>query len=346
MIILDKLINKLNQRIAKEKPASAKIKVDPEDFLVDEIPAYEFNGEGEHAYLHVQKRLQTTEEIVTILKGIFGCHDRDIGYAGKKDKFAVTQQYFSVKQPWHRDLSEIQKQIEDASDIKILAMHKHINKLKLGHLKGNRFKIILRDYSSDVHIDTLMKQITEQGVMNYVSSQRFGHDHKTLAIAYDLMAGKTIKKRWLRQLALSAWQSALFNIYLDLRLESNNYNELLKGDVALKLENDAPFIVEDAALEQNRFDTRDIVYSGPFFGYKMKAAEYDAATLEAAIIDEFDVDLELLKNVDLVGERRPAIIYPGEFEYKLTGDVLELSFSLRKGAYATTVIESFCSGQE
>ena len=126
------------------------IKQRPEDFLVEEIPLYEPCGEGEHIYLMVEKRHMPTFEAMGVVANHFGVRHEAVGYAGLKDKHAVTRQVLSVHAPGKRpeDFPMIQH-----DRMAVLWADLHTNKLRQGHLKGNRFSIKVRstDMSKALH---------------------------------------------------------------------------------------------------------------------------------------------------------------------------------------------------
>lgn len=148
------------------------IKSTPNDFLVEEIPLYEPCGKGEHIYLRIEKTSVSHGELMSCLRRHFGVKDLHIGFAGMKDKHAVTSQTVSVH--LHNDPPSIDI---DHERIKVLWAQRHTNKLKRGHLRGNRFVIRVRD------VDPLkvtiakkrLEEIQQSGIPNYFGPQRFGY---------------------------------------------------------------------------------------------------------------------------------------------------------------------------
>jgi hypothetical protein len=131
-------------RYADLPPVGGKVGPEPEDFLVDEVPAYAASGKGEHQYVLAQKRLLTTPELARRLAKACGVNERDVGYAGLKDKYAVTSQWLSLATK-----TPISPELPLGDGVKILAVTRHDNKLRTGHLLGNRFSITLVGVNDD-----------------------------------------------------------------------------------------------------------------------------------------------------------------------------------------------------
>lgn len=150
-----------------------RIKERPEDFLVEEEPLYEPCGEGEHIYLLVQKRGLATTAAVSILADHFGVRRGSVGYAGLKDKRAITRQVFSVHTPGRKpeDFPSLERE-----DMAVLWTDLHTNKLRVGHLRGNRFSIRVRgvDMSAAVTAERSLRRLAASGVPNLAGEQRFG----------------------------------------------------------------------------------------------------------------------------------------------------------------------------
>lgn len=159
-----------------------------DDFLVDEIPAYEPSGEGDHLYLVIEKRSRTTNDAVRLLSRHFGVSMRDVGYAGLKDKHAITRQTLSLE---HADESRVDS-FEDEG-IKILGVSRHTNKLRRGHLRGNRFVVKIRDVepSNVLRARQIMNILERDGVPNFFGEQRFGYRHNGHLLGWML-----IKEDW------------------------------------------------------------------------------------------------------------------------------------------------------
>jgi tRNA pseudouridine13 synthase len=145
----------------------------------------------------------------------------------------------------------------------------------------------------------------------------------------------------LRKLYLSAYQAYLFNCILEKRVPC--LGKLLEGDVAVKHDNGAPFLVADATVEQSRADAFEISPSGPIFGYKMRLPTGDVLALETLLLADEGVRFEAFRKVvgiRLPGTRRPLRMPMQLHEVSAVNDEgVRLSFTLPAGGYATVVLE-------
>jgi tRNA pseudouridine13 synthase len=168
-----RITNPLPQRYLTSEPGiGGRIKVRPEDFLVDELPLYEPEGEGEHLYLGVQKSNVAHAELISCLRRHFNVKEEAIGFAGMKDKAGVTRQTVSIH--LHDDPPNVDV---DHQRIAVLWASRHRNKLRLGHLAGNRFSIRIRDVDPMAAPRALrtLRVLEQRGVPNYFGAQRFGY---------------------------------------------------------------------------------------------------------------------------------------------------------------------------
>ncbi len=167
------------------------IKERPEDFLVEEQPLYEPCGEGEHLFLHLEKRQRTTIDVVRRLAKLFNVRRSDIGYAGLKDKHAVTRQHFSIYKPKADDDAKGLGNIEHTG-LKLLWSARHTNKLRRGHHAGNRFVIRIRnvDPLSVRHAAACLETMARRGVPNFIGEQRFGYRQNNHVIGCHLLCGR------------------------------------------------------------------------------------------------------------------------------------------------------------
>ena len=326
---------------------SGSIKGSPGDFVVEEIPAYEPTGEGPHVYVGLTREGETTQSLRRRLADALQIPPEWIGYAGLKDRHARTTQTFSILR-------------EDGSDLPALELDgvevttppkRHRNKLKPGHLLGNRFEITVRDLDCPpadalVRAEAVAKALTPTGWPNYFGPQRQGvhGDNSVQGLAILRRKSKRRQKPWLRKLLLSAWQSERFDTWLAARISSGAFDGLLEGDVAKKTDTGGLFDVEDPAVELPRLRAHDIVYTGPMYGSKMRAptpTSSPAAVAEAAILAEIELPDDAFKRARLPGTRRPGRIHPADLSVKAEDDALVFRFFLPKGAYATTVLREF-----
>ena len=167
------------------------IKQRAEDFQVYEQPLYQPKGRGEHLYLYIEKRFLSTSDVIRHLAQVFRVRADDVGYAGLKDKRAVTRQHFSVRLP-HGDCD--QELLEDLgnSHIKLVWAERHVNKLQRGHLAGNSFVIYVRDVdpADAPRAKRILDHLVRTGVPNFVGPQRFGYRLVNHQIGRLLLVGK------------------------------------------------------------------------------------------------------------------------------------------------------------
>ena len=318
-------------------PLAAQLRSSPEDFLVEEILGYEADGEGEHALLWVEKRGANTDWVARELARFAGVPPLAVGYAGLKDRHAVTRQAFTVQlagkpdPDWHAF---------PHAEVKVLAAARHKRKLKRGALRGNRFVLVLRQVEGDrARAEEVLGRIAARGVPNYFGEQRFGRGGGNVEQARAMFAGRRVD-RDKRSFLLSAARSHLFNEVLAARVERDAWDSPLDGEIWSLAGTRSWFGPEpfDAALAE-RLARGDIHPSGPLWGQGETPARGEAAELETAIA---------LANADLVEglaaarmdqERRPLRLMPQQFRWRwLESDALELAFELPAGAYATVVV--------
>jgi tRNA pseudouridine13 synthase len=314
-----------------------RIKVEFADFEVEEIPAYEPSGDGEHLFLWIEKTDMGAEFFTRQIARRLNISNGEVGTAGMKDRRAVTRQWVSVPATSEANLPQL-----EGEGIRVLNVSRHANKLKLGHLKGNRFRILIRDADRNVDSEPILSAIREQGLPNFYGPQRFGRNGETSALGMAQLKGERVNVRnpFLRKLALSAAQSLMFNDYLARRLNDGLLRTVLQGDVMAKWPAGGMFTAEDVPTEQARFDQREIVTAGPIFGKKTfpckgLAFEREAAVLEAAGLsrDSFAGFGKLL-----MGTRRHNLVYTEEIAAQWEDAGLRLSFTLPAGSYATVLL--------
>jgi tRNA pseudouridine13 synthase len=319
------------------------LRAQPEDFVVEELPAYVPSGTGEHVYLWVEKRGLTTLDAARVLAGHAGLRDRDVGIAGLKDKRAVTRQWFSLA------LKDDARFLGfTAPGLTVLSVARHGNKLKTGHLRGNRFRLALRAVHPDgaARARAILAVLARQGVPNAYGPQRFGRDGSTARLGLALLQDvphpdrvRAARDRALRRLALSAFQSELFNALLTRRLLDGTWNRALAGDVLQKVTG-AAFVCEKPAIDQARLDAFELSVAGPIFGPRMLASRDAARAHELAVLQEAGIDEALfVRGGELTqGARRPLRVLPTEVEVEGDVERLEVRFCLPRGSYASVVM--------
>jgi tRNA pseudouridine13 synthase len=256
---------------------SAVIRRSPEDFVVDEIPAYGASGKGEHLFITFEKRGLTTIDAVRALAQALDVDPRAAGHAGMKDRHAVTTQTASFGFPMARDAEAAVATIA-VPGVRVIAAARHDNKLKPGHLVGNRFTITLRDVPAGAAegVRAALLAIGRTGVPNAFGPQRFGRDGDNPERALAWLAGRERgpRDRRQQQLLFSALQSLLFNRVLDRRVAGGTWGAVLPGDLAKKLDTGGLFDVplEGPELDEARAraEAGAIAATGPMFGAKMR----------------------------------------------------------------------------
>jgi len=337
---------------ASGKPAaSAAIRTCPEDFRVDEILNFPLDGEGEHLLVHLQKRNQNTADVAQKLARHAGVKLRDIGYAGLKDRNAITTQWFSV---WLPGKPDPDWSAFENDDLKILNSQRHRRKLQRGALQGNRFNIVLRDiaFEGQANQQTLEQQlaiIQKQGVPNYFGEQRFGRGGKNLTEALAMFKGRRVKARHLRSLYLSSARSFLFNEVLAARITANNWRQALSGEALMLAGSRSFFIAEEVNEEiEQRLASGDILPSGPLWGRGELSSKQNAAALEQKTLAGQTAYREGLEQAGLKQERRALRLPIMDFKWHwLPGrESLQLDFALPAGCYATSVLRELINPRD
>lgn len=328
------------------------IKKSPEDFVVDEIPAYEPSGTGDHVYVHFRKRNRNTDEVVREIVRAMGAEQRECGVAGLKDKVGVTTQWISVlgRAP------ELEEKIRGLAidGVEILEVKRHGNKLKTGHLTGNRFEIVVRDVPKAEAANALaaFERIAKEGVPNAFGAQRFGRDGDNVERARAWLTGKERAPGdpRTRRFHFSALQSAIFNAVLDERVKDGTWNVPIDGDILEKEATGGRFVCADVQLDRERAARGELCPTGPILGDRMRQPERDALALEQRIAAPFIEGIDLKRARSLgEGTRRALRLRVTESFAELMNSPNESSseqaslrvrFVLAKGTYATTVLSS------
>ena len=318
---------------------SAAIRTVPEDFQVDELSAFEATGEGEHLLLEIRKRGANTVAVAKRLAQWAGIPEMGVSYAGQKDRHAVTTQRFSVHLPKRvsPDIATL-----ESDEIHVVSATWHNRKLQRGALAGNRFRLVLRDVQGDVAaIDARLQTIAARGLPNWFGEQRFGRDGGNVPAALAMFGGRRVRQDQ-RSMLLSAARSALFNRVLAARVEQGNWDRPLEGEVWMLDGSRSVFGPEPMSeVLAERLARFDIHPSGPLWGVGELRSTGEALALEsAALADEQALALRAgLEAAGLKQERRSLRLRPELLQHQwLQPDVLEISFALPPGCYATAVL--------
>lgn len=320
-----------------EAVLQARFRVAPEDFFVEELPAFAPSGEGEHLLLTIEKRGLNTAFVAKRLAQWAGIAEMGVGYAGLKDRHAVTRQRFSVHLPKKvsPDVAAL-----DGDDLKVLEQHWHQRKLPRGALAGNRFAIVLREVVGDREaIEHRLEQIRASGVPNYFGEQRFGREAANIDAARRMFAGERVKRDQ-RSILLSAARSALFNAVLAARVARGDWRRGADGDVWMLDGTHSVFGPTDLdETLRERVLAQDVHPTGPMWGLGELRSSGDVRALEQETTNAF-ADLRAgLEAAGLKQERRALRMRVPGLRWRWLGDdALELSFELAPGSYATEVL--------
>jgi tRNA pseudouridine13 synthase len=325
-----------------------RIKTEPEDFEVEEVPAYQPSGSGDYLYLWVEKRDMGAEYFARQVAQRLGIPAGEVGTAGLKDRHAVTRQLVSVPARAEENLGRL-----EGEGIRVLSVSRHGNKLKPGHLHGNRFRILLRqaDARAADRLGPFLDRLRRDGLPNFYGPQRFGREGETVRLGLALLRGEpppipasgrrpNLRSPFLRKLALSAAQSALFNHYLGRRLADGLLRRVLAGDVMAKWPFGGLFVAEDVGREQARFDARETVHAGPMFGRKTFAAAGEAAARETAALQDAGIPPDAFRQFGKLvqGTRRHNLVYVDDLAAAVEPEGVRLTFTLPAGSYATVLL--------
>ncbi len=318
--------------------ATGRLKVQPEDFVVREWLGFAADGEGDHLLLTVRKRGANTHWVAKELSKRAGVHPREIGYAGLKDRHAVTEQAFTVP---GRAADPAQWLGFAGEGFEVVAANRIRRKLKRGSHKGNDFEIVVRDVTADRELlAQRLALIAQQGVPNYFGPQRFGRGGRNLEVAeHWFSSGKSPYDRLDRSFALSAARAALFNAVLAARVASGTWNRLLDGDVA-NLDGSGSIFpvaaVDDVLAERSQ--RLDIHPTGPLQGRGESRLGAAVAQVEEGALAPWSHWVGGMAAAGLEHERRALRLGVQGLAWEYTGTDLELRFRLGKGAFATSVL--------
>ncbi len=231
------------------EPISCYFAHSSRDFVVQEIPLYAFSGSGEHRILKVRKKSLSTFELLSIIAKAFNLPPKSIGYAGLKDKHATTTQYLSLPAKSSQNFHAIFERLAKEYEIKLLDSTLHSNKLRLGHLKGNRFFVRLKKLNptNATKLESTLAHIAHNGFPNFFGFQRFGINGDNYLLGLSLSQRKNAQispylsllaqlhpslanpqnplfhtkrySRTMQEFFISSYQSFLFNGWLQARIQ-------------------------------------------------------------------------------------------------------------------------------
>ncbi|MGD8801693.1 MAG: tRNA pseudouridine(13) synthase TruD [Gammaproteobacteria bacterium] len=327
----------------------ATFKSIPEDFIVEEELPFTLAGVGEHAWLHVRKRDNNTDWVAARIAEFAGVKKHAVGYAGLKDRYAVTTQWFSVYLPGRDDINWDDFCCEG---VELITVTRHQRKLQRGALKQNRFIIRLRDIEpgNAAVFDKLFERcelIRREGVPNYFGEQRFGRGLRNLADAERMFTQPHRRMaRHKRSLLLSAARSWIFNAIVAKRVETDTWNRYVQGDVFMLDGRSACFSDDHSAELEQRLVKGEIHPTAVLWGDGESMSSAECAAIESEIVDRYPVFKQGLRDARVDQQRRAMRLLVKDLECHQTNSDLVLMFSLQAGSYATMVLRELVKLEE
>ncbi len=330
-----------------------RLKHRPEDFVVEEIPAYAPSGAGEHVFVRFTKRDATTMDAARAFARALGCDPREVGFAGMKDKRAIATQTISLHAPRGVDPKNIAARALSLA-VDGIVVHEaapHGNKLKPGHLEGNRFAITVRDVARDRvgEVTAALDRIALTGAPNAFGSQRFGAEGDNVRRALAWLRGeeKAPRDPRIRRLLWSSVQSAVFNAVLDSRVRDATWTTPIEGDLLKLRTSGGLFVCTAVQTDGERAARGEVSPTGPIIGARMRWPDGAPGELERRI-----AAAQLGEGFDLAstrrlgeGSRRALRMWVQDMRWEIVDDdpghraaCVRVYFVLPKGGYATTVL--------
>ncbi len=320
-----------------EPPVSGVLRATPADFVVEEQLGFEPDGSGEHCWLWIEKENLNTADAAQRLARFAGLRERDISYSGLKDKRAIARQWFSL----HLLNREVDWSQWSDPALRILRVARHSKKLKRGTHRSNFFEITLRDVRGDIDVlRARVELLRTQGVPNYFGEQRFGRDGRTFELACRAVE-QGARLHWQQAgLYFSALRSFVFNDVLASRIQHDNWNVPLAGELFILNRSSSVFtqVLDTALLE--RFSQGDIHLSGPLPGKAGNVSPSDAVLeIETAVLQKHEVLVNYLIAAKVDSARRSLRLLPENLcAREIASGVWRVSFTLNKGCFATSLM--------
>ncbi|MCW2258062.1 tRNA pseudouridine13 synthase [Providencia alcalifaciens] len=330
----------MNAQYLHGKPrSSGKLKSLPEDFIVKEDLGFEFDGEGEHVMVRVEKIGYNTLFVAEQLAKFAKISARAVSYAGLKDRHAVTEQWFCLQMPGKETPDFSAWQLDGC---RVIATTRQKRKLRIGALKGNQFELTIRDISAPEDIEPRLQQIAEQGVPNYFGEQRFGRDGQNLTQALRWANQEiTVRERNKRSFYLSAARSAMFNDIASERIANQTTMQVLLGD-ALQLTGRGSWFVataDELPTLQPRILSSELSITAPLPGDGDLGTQEEALAFEMGCLENYSSFIALMKSERVSPARRAIIVKPQNFQWQwVDNSTLKLHFFLSSGSFATSVV--------
>ena len=320
---------------------AASIRDEPSDFQVIENLGFEFSGAGEHDYLWVEKTAANTDWVARQLARHVGVRAADVGYAGMKDRHAITRQWFSVPSRGEADWASF-----TAEGVSIIEVCRHHRKLRRGAHDGNTFRIALRTAEAAVmraSIDERLECMASRGVPNYFGPQRFGRHGANLDLARRLFEGARLR-RDKRGIAISAARSFLFNEILARRVADGSWERILPGEL-VNLDGSGSVFRADEIDEtiENRAVELDIHPTATLWGLRSEISHGSIDMLERDATEAYSDLRTGLEHIAVKASSRPLRLRVSELAWEFEDDALWLDFRLPPGAFATSVLREIAT---
>ncbi len=326
-----------------EPVCEAIIRSCPEDFVVEEYLGIEPDGEGEHDFLLIEKTGANTAWVARQLAQHAGISPGDVGYAGLKDRDAVTRQSFSVRRPNREGTDWASLSVEG---VQLLDIARHSRKIRRGAHKHNKFRIRLRGENvigHEAQIRERVQLIASVGVPNYFGPQRFGRNGSNIQLAHAVLAGKRMK-RDKRSIGISAARSLIFNAILDARVTAATWNALLPGDIVNLAGTGSVFPVDEIDDELlSRCRDQDLHPTGSLWGDGAPKGSADVADIERKAVSAYEDLANGLTNARIDASHRPLRLLVQQFRFEFDETSVLLEFDLMKGSFATAVLREIIS---
>ena len=288
-------------------------------------------GEGEHLYVYLRKSNLNTLDVVGLLAAHFNVPRIAIGYAGRKDKRAVTDQWFSVQTPLQLGGHQLTTDGKD-SDVAILKVGRSTKKLRVGELLANEFQLRLRGLDGvqsgcAVLDDGLredqrgplcnLQQALSRPFANEFGPQRFANDNVDVAIDWVVNRRARQISQQQRGWHLSVLRSFLFNNVVCARQQHGDICQAVEGDHCI-----------------------DGVPTGPLWGRGRSKTAGLALEIERAALADFGHVCEALEYAGVDQSRRKLYCVPEALKVLpcIEPGILEVQFRLPPGTYATTML--------
>lgn len=324
---------------------AGRLKETPADFIVEEVPSYLPSGEGGHLFVQVRKTDRDSLEVARILAGVADLSPRDVGVAGLKDRHAITTQWMSVPISQTTSAQELEQAlrlgIEEVAGVELLDARPHQNKLRTGHLRANRFTIVLRGAEHlGESLDAALETLRTVGYPNYYGEQRFGRRGQNAARGLAKLRGQGKLRGRRDRLLVSAAQSAVFNLYAAQRLLDGALTTVQKGDILQRWPKGGPFRCEDPSTDQQRLTSGEVVITGPLPGTHVLSATERPGEWEQRAAETIGLGQRELEAAGKLarGSRRPLLTRPTTLEVERAEVGLVLRCELPSGCYATMLL--------